>query len=339
MVTRTARGVEMLVVILVGFIAGPFLGIMVLSMLKMDSDVNAHRLILPMMIGGGATGMWLFVRLYGNSEVIMQFDPSTRQRVRVTTKHILFGLPPGFWAKTLTVLCAVSVVHALSLPVDPARVPSGAATAKGTAAFQEANEQLTGVSQGRAHGNTKEAEELAEAFSNALLNVRKTGIEPSNRSSTFSLTKGYFLTYCLLTEQCCIFLVHVPELRNYAEDARALIADAGWGVALKLMQASEHHPSTVVVGMRGALQYDRVIIGNGQTAEGRAVSAERTLHGDRDCREELAVQFGAALKPGGATAVIKTADQGPKPTTAEPVVEAGKEGGSPGKPQVDRNNK
>lgn len=339
MVTRTARGVEMLVVILVGFIAGPFLGIMVLSMLKMDSDVNTHRLILPMMIGGGAAGMWLFGKLYGSAEVIMHFDPGTRQRIRVTTKHVLFGLAPGFWAMTLTALCALSLVFALSIPVDPSQMPSGKPTAKGMAAFQEASERIAGVSQGQAHGNTPEARELAEAFSNALLKVRKLGIEPGSRSSPFSLTKGHFLTYCLLTEQHCIFLVHVPDLRNFSENARALIADSGWAVALKLMQATHHYPGTVVVGMRGALQYDRVIIGKSETADGKGAMAERTLHGDRDCRTELAVQFGNALKPAKASAENKSADKETKPGVAEPVVETSNEPASSAQTQADRKNK
>jgi hypothetical protein len=317
MIIRTARGIEMLVVILVGFILGPILGIMVLSMLEMDNDINKHRFILPMMIGGAAAGMWLFLRLYGNAESIMQFIPATRERVKVITNHRLLGLSPRFWAMTLTVLCALSVVFFVSvIPVDPSRMPSGTATAKGTAAFQEANEQLTGVSQGQAHGNTAEAKELAVAFSDALLKFRKIGIEPSNRSSTFSLTKGYFLTYCLLTEQHCIFMVHVPELKNYSENAKSLIADVGWGAAMKLMQATHHRPGTVAVGMRGAFQYDRVIIGRGETAEGKGGVVERTLHGDTDCRTELAVQFGAALKPD------QSAEKESRQTAADPVMES-----------------
>ncbi|MDP1586418.1 MAG: hypothetical protein Q8M07_01630 [Prosthecobacter sp.] len=284
---------------LVGFLAGPFIGGMMLSMLKLDGSANQSKWILFFMVGGGALALWVFVRMHGKAEEKVLLDPRTRRRVGVTkTKHILFFLPPVFWAVIMSVFAVLSLNVVISIPDDPFSMPSGKASRRGVAAFENANELLTGLSEGRAHGNTQEAKVLAEAFSDALKEARNIGIEKRSRSSIFSHTKGDFLTYCLLTEQSCIFMVHVPDLRNFATDAKELIAEAGWLIALKILKGSGLMPTKLAVGLRGAMFYDRVTVGDKRPSDQPGMHIERIVHGDTDSRTELAVQFEAASNAG-----------------------------------------
>ena len=45
------------------------------------------------------------------------------------------------------------------------------------------------------------------------------------KSGGVSLSQGHFITYCSLTPERCAFIVHVPELRNFAPDAQVTLGE------------------------------------------------------------------------------------------------------------------
>ncbi len=161
----------------------------------------------------------------------------------------------------------------------------------GHAAFQAANTLLTGASQGNAHGNTAAAQELASAFSSRLKEARNLGIESRTSTSIVSLTRGEFLTYCLLTKDSCVFMVHVPDLRNFSPEAKNFIADAAWIVAQDTTEPLKAELRSITVGLRGALLYGRVISGSASSSGKSAFSRHTDINDDTACRSYLQGYF------------------------------------------------
>lgn len=155
------------------------------------------------------------------------------------------------------------------------------------AAFQAANNLLAGTSQGLAHGNSPTAQTLAESLSSRLKEASSKGIERRGSAPVISLTKGNFLTYCLLTQERCVFLVHVPGLRNYSSEAKEFITEAAWAAAMDITSPYRSDLRILAIGTRGLLQYDRVISA-ALNAEGKpAALTPGYVKGDRECRAYL----------------------------------------------------
>ncbi|MFO1484643.1 MAG: hypothetical protein U1F71_14875 [Verrucomicrobiaceae bacterium] len=161
----------------------------------------------------------------------------------------------------------------------------------GYAAFQAADDLLMSRSQGVAHGNTPDAQGLANEFSLRLKEARKSGIESRGSPSIGSLTGGEFLTYCLLTRNSCVFMVHVPDLRNFAPEAKTFLADAAWRTALAITEPRQLGLQSVAVGFRGALMYDRVISGRLGSPENPASLRLADINGDTECQNFLQGYF------------------------------------------------
>jgi hypothetical protein len=171
----------------------------------------------------------------------------------------------------------------------------------GYAAFQSADMLLTGKSNGIAHGNTPEAQALASEFSQRLKQARKLGIENRKSSSIVSLTGGEFLTYCLLTQENCIFMVHVPDLRKFTQDAKDFIAEAAWISAVAVTESRQSSLLSVCVGVRGALMYDRVIGGHPGSPANASSLRITELEGNNESQEFLQGFF-AISSPAASTA-------------------------------------
>lgn len=279
MIIWSGRGILIVLFAALGFTAGSLAG----------AAFGSPKWTVVLALAGGAAAMWLFALTVGKTQVTQLMDPATGLPVTLKKRHTLFFLPPKFWSVAGTGVALFSIL----LPSD-FTTHSTSASSAGHAAFNAANGLLTTSSKGVVHGNTAEAQVLAEAFSAALKEIRKEGIE-KGRSAGPSLTKGEFLTYCLLKEQCCVFMVHVPQLRKFSEDAKAFMAEAGWLVALQVLEESGTKPAAVAVGVRGSLLYDRVIVGRpGPVAQHKELVI-RTVKGNSASVDELAAQFDAAL--------------------------------------------
>ncbi|MEM7013883.1 MAG: DUF4190 domain-containing protein [Verrucomicrobiota bacterium] len=127
----------------------------------------------------------------------------------------------------------------------------------------EAESKIMSKTDGKiAHGNSAEAEALAEQFSARLKMMRKLGIEGGDEDPGFSLSGGEFLTFCQLDEDSCAFLVRVPDLRNFEQDAKDFINESAWSVAQQLLKDSSlPDGADLAVATKGVILYDEINIG------------------------------------------------------------------------------
>ncbi|MBS0264940.1 MAG: hypothetical protein JSS02_23610, partial [Planctomycetes bacterium] len=89
-------------------------------------------------------------------------------------------------------------------------------------------------------------------------------------------------TYCRLDETSCVFLVHVPDLRKFNNDAKNQLGELAWETAQLVVRTNgKSTPRKLAVGIRGVVLYDRAMIGSLQAADspenGIEISKEGTL--------------------------------------------------------------
>ena len=138
---------------------------------------------------------------------------------------------------------------------------SSGPAAPGEDAFSGANSLISIHDKQTAFGNGPEAEKLAERFASMMKVMRKVAFTESKGSGP-SMTDGEFLTYCQLTDEGILFLVHVPELRNFKEDAQASLLELGWVIAQTTTKSVRGDRDVKLgVGLRGALLYGGQAIG------------------------------------------------------------------------------
>lgn len=117
-------------------------------------------------------------------------------------------------------------------------------------------------SKGTEHGNNLKAKRIALQYSVALGNLRKE-LFTEGKQSPLSLTNGVFLTYCNIGDERCAIIVHVPQLGDYTEDAKQVLHQIAWDAAVNTLQnMNQENISSISVGVRGAMRYDVVLIGN-----------------------------------------------------------------------------
>ena len=190
--------------------------------------------------------IWLYVRTWERSSSGVAIPGAPRQ---------LLSLGGSLCWTVGIALCIGSGIFALrsvSKKTEVVRQP-------GSRAFHEANLLITSSRKGIQHGNTPKAKELAGEFASRLKVARQQGIEARKSAAVISASGGEFLTYCHMTDDHCVFLVHVPDLRKFTVSAKDYIAEAALTTALNLTAKSGIKPSTVAVGIRGALLYDRAL--------------------------------------------------------------------------------
>ncbi len=290
MLIWSGRGILIPVFAVLGVLVGSFAGGIPLLMLKADPGTYGKWTSVFSMVGVAAA-LWIFAKTIGKTQEQVLVDPRTRQPVLLTTKHTFFFLPSKFWSVVAGIFALSMVIMPAPEGGTPRGEVSGAATTAGVQAFRDADDLLVGRSKGIVHGNNPAAIAFAEAFSRMLEDARAAGVEKRSSNSIISLTKGDFLTYCLLTRQRCVFMVHVPDLRKFNSDAKDFISEAAWHIALKIIEEAGVTPSAVAVGIRGSLLYDRAIVGHPGPVDDAMSLIERTLQGNDDSRAELALMF------------------------------------------------
>ncbi|MEZ0386348.1 MAG: hypothetical protein ACAI34_04715, partial [Verrucomicrobium sp.] len=220
-----------------------------------------------------------------------------------------FFLPGMFWSVVLGLIALSFTVMAVISPGEKTG-GFGKADEPGEQAFEAANRKVTSKKEGVAHGNNPEATKLAAEFASKLKSLRDLGVETSKKKS-LSLSGGEFITYCHLTEDVCAFLVYVPELRKYTQEAKDFIGEAAWGVAQHCVGTLPDKPEQVAVGLLGIALYDRVLTGSASEAD-----AKPTVH-DNGLPQEVLYPF---FETKGAAAVVATGEQIPPtaPKSVEP---------------------
>ena len=145
---------------------------------------------------------------------------------------------------------------------ENANMPEGERNAR--AALSNAQTKVLTDNQGKAHGNNAEAKLLAEEFSSTMKTMHSAFFEREGDAPKVSISGGEFVTFCQLSDEGCAFIVHVPEYRRHTDEAKESLAELAWIVAGSV---AESHPealpsqSTVAVGLRGAILYGAILIG------------------------------------------------------------------------------
>ncbi len=157
-------------------------------------------------------------------------------------------------------------------------------------AFNLANSSISSSSDGVGQGNTDEARELAVVYANTMKSLREEFFTKRGGKAIVSLSGGNFVTYCELNDDACVLLVHVPELRKYEASAKDSMVKLAWQAAhITIADHLESPPPNLVVGVRGAIFYEGVLIGPAKSGE-EIPEPEESYRG-LTSREELTNYF------------------------------------------------
>ncbi|MEI6176741.1 MAG: hypothetical protein WCS43_07610 [Verrucomicrobiota bacterium] len=111
-------------------------------------------------------------------------------------------------------------------------------------------------------GNTPKATEAAVNFSKVLEGYRALAIS-ENKTKKTQKDKDHFITWCEVQGDRCLFIVHVPDLRRFKDDAKTAIAEGAWFAAQVSSEKIGLPANTkLAVAVRGDILYDRFITGS-----------------------------------------------------------------------------
>ncbi len=153
-------------------------------------------------------------------------------------------------------------------------------------AFEKAEKNIRVANQDDyAFGNTPRAKALARDVATRFKLVREEFFSKTDRG--LSLTDGQFLTHCELNEDTCAFLIHVPKLRKFDEDAKSSLCDIAWMLAQSALAETDFpEGGKLAVGVKGVLFYENIYLGEhvkeigdkpGDTGRTRVTSEEERL--------------------------------------------------------------
>lgn len=129
------------------------------------------------------------------------------------------------------------------------------------ASFDEANGAIASAKRGAVHGNTELARKLAGHYSGVLKQISKDAFS-GGKEGVLSRTDGEFVVYCQANDdESVLFLVHVPELRQYKGDVRDALSVLTWKAAQELvLAAGAPDDIELAIALRGTLLYGPIMI-------------------------------------------------------------------------------
>ncbi len=141
-----------------------------------------------------------------------------------------------------------------------------------TEPFAEADFRISG---GGNNGFSPAEREAAKTFATMAEDLRNVNIEKSsgpgpgvlNRVRNAGDSHG-FVSYCKRRGDQVVFLLRVPELRDFEHDAKILMAENAWMAGLiAIAGMSEPRPTQMVVAIREFINYDCMFTGTKLTSE------------------------------------------------------------------------
>lgn len=139
--------------------------------------------------------------------------------------------------------------------------PAKDGNTSGSDLLHEMELKVISASDGVFHGNNETAKQLAQEFSDSLLRMRDENFTGGSKKR-FKLTGGKFIVCCELRGDSCLFLVHVPEYRNFEKDAKEGLADLAWLCAQETAIKQIGPQGKLAVGLKGVVLYGAVMAGN-----------------------------------------------------------------------------
>lgn len=172
------------------------------------------------------------------------------------------------------------------------------------------------------HGNSLQAEEMAERFAARMKLMRESFFTGESEGV---LSGGEFLTHCELSEGRCAFIVHVPELRKFEDDAKESLCDIAWTIAEGTLAESGIADGTeLAVGVKGFLLYEDIMLGtfkkDEEESEKRSVGSntERLAPFFPEPADESGETSGEATAPGTAAGETLEVEETPPSPTEDP---------------------
>ncbi len=172
----------------------------------------------------------------------------------------ILGLVYSLLSMPLFFLVLFLIGHLIPSPADLDR---DRVNIPGYAEFHDANNKIM-FKQGNTvgYGNTPKAVEQARSYSESMEAMTQLFFEGQDEDRKLTMTQNKFLVYCEKKPRSTIFLVHVPELRRYKGDVRDSLMDLAWLSART--SVGQEPEQTLAVGVRGAVLYGPLYIGNSQ---------------------------------------------------------------------------
>lgn len=114
-----------------------------------------------------------------------------------------------------------------------------------------------------ASGNNPQAVALADAYARSLRALREKNFSKVTGENWLGLPiTTEVQAYCHLNTNACVFLVRIPELRQFDFDAKKSLADLAWFNAQIILKAKlDAPPPHVVVGLKGEVMWDEILTG------------------------------------------------------------------------------
>lgn len=179
----------------------------------------------------------------------------------------IIGLATGYFA----LLFAIGMTVLVFTHKPEPRVPPSAAEA----ALDHAESQVMTDQGGVAHGNSPAAIALAAKYSQALQTLREENF--TKAKGGVSLSGGKFIVYCELQPDRCAFVVHVPSYRKFDGAAKDSLAELAWEAAQETATGELQPGDKLAVGLRGAILYGAVMVGDIGEAEPTEQSDDKDL--------------------------------------------------------------
>ena len=238
----------------------------------------------------GVAGFWIFVGR-GRFELKALTDVDSEGKPR---SPAVFFIPIWFYGAMVVPLAltaiGIELTHGRILSSSNLDAQHQAAANSGQQAFEVANDSIDSSRTGTAHGNTNYARTLAQAYSQVMKDITGQAFT-GGKEGLVSLTNGNFVTYCHVNEQnSVVFLVHIPQLRQYKGEVRDTLAKLSWAAARQLLLESDTSDSmTLAVGLRGAILYGPIMVGSARA---------ETVASTKGDRADLYTFFAQPTNPG-----------------------------------------
>jgi hypothetical protein len=252
MIIWSGHGILIPVFWVMGFFFGSTVGVF----LGGEKGGPGTSILLGGLLGCGL--VWLYALTFGKPKEAVLLDPQTGQPVHLRRSNTFFFIPAFVWAILTSILAVFLSVAGIGLMVAGPSTPK--VQPPGAAELQEAEHLITTKSKGIIHGNTPAAREMALEFSRISDEMRGALIE-EGKSPKVSLSGGEFLTYCQVSDHGTAFLVHVPGLRKFTDEAKQVMAEATWFAANQAVAGMNPPPKNLAVGMRGMILYETILLG------------------------------------------------------------------------------
>jgi hypothetical protein len=157
----------------------------------------------------------------------------------------------------------------------------------GADALNEAESHLKGKTTS-GYGDSKPEREAATVTAEIAQSLRSSGIAASSGSSgrgksglfrraAAAMDSDGFTSVCSVRGDTAVFLIHVPDLRKFNDEAKVAMGQWSWAAArVGWSQLPEPRPAKLAVALKGALLYDRLLKGSAKPLDIADDNAEVT---------------------------------------------------------------